>query len=286
MSARNLGTYALIALFIGSFTAFAPASASAQGATAAARSQAPPAPPDVAAPPADATKTASGLYTKVIEPGTGTEHPGPTDTVVVLYTGWTKEGRAFDSSALRNNRPSTFALNTVLPGWSEGVQMMVKGETRRLWVPENLAFKGAAGKPKGMLVFDIKLVDFKAAPPSPTAAPPDVAAAPKDAECTRSGLCYKVLREGTGDRHPNRFNRVTVNYTGWQTNGHMFDSSIVRGEPTTFPLDKVIKGWTEGLQLMVEGEKVRFWIPEKLAYQGRQEPRGLLVFDVELLKIH
>ena len=83
-----------------------------------------------------------GLYTKVVEPGTGTEHPGPADTVVVLYTGWTKEGRAFDSSALRNNRPSTFALNTVLPGWSEGVQMMVKGETRRLWVPENLAFNG------------------------------------------------------------------------------------------------------------------------------------------------
>jgi len=282
MSARTLGTYALIALFIGSFTAFAPAPASAQGATAAERPQAPPAPPDVAAPPADAAKTDSGLYTKVVEPGTGTEHPGPTDTVVVLYTGWTKEGRVFDSSVLRNNRPSTFPLNTVLPGWSEGVQMMVKGETRRLWVPEKLAFKGAAGKPKGMLVFDIKLVDFK---PSPTAAPPDVAAPPKDAKCSGSGLCYKVLREGTGKHHPNRFNTVTVNYTGWQTNGRMFDSSIVRGEPASFELGKVIRGWTEGLQLMVEGEKMRFWIPEKLAYQGRQEPRGMLVFDVELLKI-
>ncbi len=281
MSLRRIGPYALVFLFLGSFTAFAPASVSAQGATAAERPQAPPAPADVAAPPDDATKTSSGLYTKVIEPGTGTEHPGPTDTVVVLYTGWTAEGRAFDSSVLRNNRPSTFPLNTVLPGWSEGVQLMVKGETRRLWVPENLAFKGAPGKPKGMLVFDIQLVDFKT---SPTAAPADVAKPPSDAECTKSGLCYKILREGTGDHHPTRFNQVTVQYTGWQTDGHMFDSSLVRGEPATFPLDKVIKGWTEGLQLMVEGEKMRLWIPEKLAYQGR-EPKGMLVFDVELLKI-
>jgi peptidylprolyl isomerase len=66
----------------------------------------------------------------------------------------------------------------------------------------------------------------------------------------------------------------------------MFDSSVVRGEPATFPLNGVIAGWTEGLQLMVEGEKARFWIPEALAYKGQQEPRGMLVFDVELLKVN
>jgi peptidylprolyl isomerase len=60
---------------------------------------------------------------------------------------------------------------------------------------------------------------------------------------------------------------------------------VVRGQPTTFALDGVIKGWTEGVALMVEGEKTRFWIPEKLAYEGKQAPYGLLVFDVELIKI-
>jgi peptidylprolyl isomerase len=65
----------------------------------------------------------------------------------------------------------------------------------------------------------------------------------------------------------------------------MFDSSVVRGQPAEFALDGVIPGWTEGLQLMFEGEKTRFWIPEKLAYGGKQAPYGPLVFDVELLKI-
>jgi len=266
-----------MALFL---SASSPVPATAQEATPS-RPQPPQAPADVAKPPADATKTESGLYTKLIKPGSGAEHPGPSDVVTVLYTGWTTEGRVFDSSVLRNNKPSTFALNTVLPGWSEGVQLMVKGEKRRLWVPEDLAFKGAKGKPAGMVVFDIELVDFKA---SPTAAPPDVAAPPTDAKKTSSGLYYKVLREGTGTKHPTRFNQVTVHYTGWQTDGKMFDSSVVRGEPATFPLDKVIRGWTEGVALMVEGEKTRFWIPEDLAYQGR-EPKGMLVFDVELIKI-
>jgi FKBP-type peptidyl-prolyl cis-trans isomerase len=68
-------------------------------------------------------------------------------------------------------------------------------------------------------------------------------------------------------------------------NGTMFDSSVPRGGPATFPLDQVIAGWTEGLQLMVVGEIRRLWIPERLAYKGQHEPKGMLVFDVELLKI-
>ena len=86
-------------------------------------------------------------------------------------------------------------------------------------------------------------------------------------------------------RLPSSFSRVTVHYTGWTTDGKKFDSSVERGEPATFPLDGVIPGWTEGLQLMYEGEKARFWIPENLAYKGKSAPYGMLVFDVELLKI-
>jgi FKBP-type peptidyl-prolyl cis-trans isomerase len=76
-----------------------------------------------------------------------------------------------------------------------------------------------------------------------------------------------------------------VHYSGWTTDGQMFDSSVTRGEPAEFPLSGVIPGWTEGVQLMVVGEKRRFWIPEALAYRGQRPPLGMLVFDVELLAI-
>lgn len=116
-------------------------------------------------------------------------------------------------------------------------------------------------------------------------APSDVAAPPADAETTASGLAYKVLKTGTGES-PTQDDRVKVHYTGWTTDGAMFDSSVVRGEPSTFPLSGVIAGWTEGLQLMQPGAEFRFWIPEALAYQGQAgRPAGTLVFDVELLEV-
>jgi len=155
---------------------------------------------------------------------------------------------------------------------------MVPGEKRRLWIPEPLAYKGAR-EPKGMLVFDVELIDI------PTRAPAEVKAPPADAKKTASGLAYKVLKEGVGGRHPRASGMVTVHYTGWTTDGKMFDSSVVKGDPITFPLNGVIAGWTEGVQLMVEGEKARFWIPQNLAYKGESPPYGLLVFDVELIKI-
>jgi peptidylprolyl isomerase len=118
----------------------------------------------------------------------------------------------------------------------------------------------------------------------PIPAPPDVAAPPEDAEVTESGLASKVIEKGTGEQHPTATSKVTVHYTGWTTDGKMFDSSVQNGAPITFPLNRVIAGWTEGLQLMVVGETRRLWIPEKLAYQGRPGyPAGMLVFDVELI---
>jgi peptidylprolyl isomerase len=237
-----------------------------------------PPPPDVAAPPADATKTASGLATKVLTPGTGKDRPAATDMVTIHYTGWTTNGKMFDSSVARG-KPSSFRVSGVIAGFSQGLQLMTIGEKRRLWIPESLAYKGQAGKPAGMLVFDLELIAI------PTKAPADVKAPPADAKHTASGLAYKVIKEGVGGRHPKSTSSVTVHYTGWTTDGKMFDSSITRGEPITFQLDGVIPGWTEGVQLMVEGETMRFWIPEKLAYKGQSPPYGMLVFDVELIKI-
>jgi peptidylprolyl isomerase len=119
-----------------------------------------PAPADVAAPPADATTTSTGLASKVLKPGTGTNHPTARSRVRVHYSGWTTDGKMFDSSVARNE-PISFGLNQVIPGWTEGVQLMVEGETRRLWIPEKLAYAGAPGAPKGMLVFDVELIKIE-----------------------------------------------------------------------------------------------------------------------------
>ena len=239
-----------------------------------------PAPPDVKAPPADAAKTATGLASKVTKAGSGKEHPTRDDMVTVNYTGWTTDGKMFDSSVARGE-PATFPLDQVIAGWTEGVQLMVVGETRRFWIPEALAY-GGRRDPRGMLVFDVELISFK---PSPTKAPADVKAPPSSAKRTASGLAYRVLTPGKGTRKPRATDQVTVHYSGWKTDGTLFDSSVVRNEPSTFGLDRVIAGWTEGVQLMVEGEKTRFWIPEALAYKGEREPKGMLVFDVELIRI-
>jgi peptidylprolyl isomerase len=133
-----------------------------------------------------------------------------------------------------------------------------------------------------MLVFDVELVNFT----NPPEAPADVAAPPKDAKKTASGLAYRVLQPGKGTVHPAPTNRVRVHYSGWTTDGQMFDSSVTRGQPLVFALNRVIPGWTEGVQLMVEGESTRFWVPQELAYKGQAgAPAGMLVFDVELIEI-
>jgi len=108
-------------------------------------------------------------------------------------------------------------------------------------------------------------------------------------EVTPSGLQHSLLEAGTGTQHPTAKDIVEVHYEGWLIDGTVFDSSIKRGKPASFGLNQVIKGWTEGLQLMVEGEKRRFYIPAKLAYgsrwMGNIPPGSTLIFDVELLAI-
>lgn len=359
-------------------------------------SKMPETPSDVKAAPEDAVKTSSGLASKVLQAGKGEKKPSAADSVTVHYSGWTTDGKLFDSSVQRGE-PTSFPLNGVIKGWTEGLQLMVEGEKRRFWIPADLAYgeNPGGGRPGGTLVFDVELisikeapkvpddaekaadgtrfkkispatgegkpgandlvtfhfkaetmegqtvqdthseptpptapldklppamssqfqemgpgekrriwiaeprapgghivadlelVSFKAAPPAPKA-PEDVAKAPEDAEKTASGLVSKVLTKGTGTTKPSATDTVEVHYSGWTPDGKLFDSSVQRGETTSFPLDGVIKGWTEGLQLMVEGEKRRFWIPADLAYgenPGGGRPGGLLVFDVELIKI-
>jgi FKBP-type peptidyl-prolyl cis-trans isomerase FklB len=102
-----------------------------------------------------------------------------------------------------------------------------------------------------------------------------------------SGLQYEVLAEGNGEK-PTAYNEVTCHYHGTLIDGTVFDSSVQRGKPASFPLNMVIKGWTEGLQLMPTGSKWRFYIPPHLGYGDRQVsaqigPNSTLIFDVELI---
>jgi len=110
-----------------------------------------------------------------------------------------------------------------------------------------------------------------------------------DVRETASGLQYVVEKEGEGAQ-PTAEDEVTVHYTGRLLDGTVFDSSVNRGEPATFPLNRVIPGWTEGVQLMKEGAKYTFFIPSDLAYgpqgvPGAIPPHSTLIFDVELIKV-
>ncbi|MFT4929223.1 MAG: peptidylprolyl isomerase [Phenylobacterium sp.] len=109
-------------------------------------------------------------------------------------------------------------------------------------------------------------------------------------ESLPSGLQYQVLTKGTGAEHPKASDKVKVHYHGTQLDGSVFDSSVERGSPTSFGLNQVIPGWTEGVQLMVVGEKTRFFIPANLAYGNRATGKigagSTLIFDVELLAIN
>ncbi len=235
-------------------------------------------PADVAAAPEDAVKTESGLASKVLTAGTGTDKPGPNAMVSVHYTGWTTDGNMFDSS-IKRKAAASFGLNQVIAGWTEGLQLMVPGETRRFWIPEELAYKGQPGKPAGMLVFDVELISF-------VNPPADVAAAPDDAIKTESGLAYKVLEKGTGTVKPTADDTVKAHFIGWRSSGELLQSTENQPTPPQFKLNapNLLPGWKEGLQLMVEGEKTRFWIPEDLA-KVPGAPPGMVVFDFTMIEI-
>jgi hypothetical protein len=121
-----------------------------------------PAPPDVAAVPATANKTATGLAYRVIKKGTGAGHPTLQSVITIDYSGWTPDGKLFDSSITRGQK-AVFPLNGLISGWKEGLTMMSPGDTYRFWIPGHLAYDSIpnANGPKGMLVFDVTLYGFE-----------------------------------------------------------------------------------------------------------------------------
>ena len=247
--------------------------------------------PTSAAPAAqgNAMTTPSGLQYLELTPGTG-DAPKAGDIVSVHYTGTLTDGTVFDTS-IQRGEPIKFELGSgqVIPGWDEGIALMKKGGKARLTIPPNLAYgeRGAGGviPPNATLIFEVELVDVQ---PGVTIGPPTKI---EDSQYTTtpSGLKYYDLKVGDGAT-PSKGQQVSVHYSGWLTDGTLFDSSLKRGEPFAFALGagNVIPGWDEGVATMKIGGKRQLLIPANLAYGARGAggvipPNATLVFEVELL---
>jgi FKBP-type peptidyl-prolyl cis-trans isomerase len=249
---------------------------------------APPVPGDVAAPPERAAQLKSGTRYVVVKPGTSKERPRSFDSVTFTYTAWTADGRMIDSNEL-HKKPATVPAFRQPAALEEMLTSLAIGERARFWVAAERLLGGRTlpGAPTGQLCYELEVVDIKKGnePPPP---PKDVAAPPADAKKTAKGVAYQILRPGPGKGgpHPGPDDTVKVNYTGWTTDGRMFDSSVVRGDAAEFSLGNVMLGWTDGFAALSVGDRARLWIPDTLAYKGAPgKPQGMLVFDVELIEI-
>lgn len=250
---------------------------------------APPVPEDVGKPSAKATALPSGMKRLVIKPGNGKDKPRQFDNVTYHYTVWNSDGKMLDTSTSRD-RPTTVAPYKESPALGEILTSMVAGERTRFWVDAERTTGNGRGIPgaHGVLCYEVEVQAVTKAQHEPPNTPPDVAKPPAGVKQSPKGVSYRVLKAGTPKevRHPEPTDTVKVQYTGWTTDGRMFDSSQLRGDPATFNLKGVVAGWTDAIPLMTIGDRWRLWIPEELAYKGQAgKPKGMLVFDVELVDI-
>lgn len=235
----------------------------------------------------DTVTTKSGL--RYIDAVVGEGKPSTSgDKVTVHYTGWLTNGDKFDSSKDRGQAFTvTIGQHRVIEGWEEGLQGIAKGGKRILIIPANLGYGDrAAGSipPGSTLIFEVDMLKIEEGRKPP-------AYKEEDVRTTASGLKYVVLHKGEGDP-VQKGQTVQVHYTGWLTDGTLFDSSVDRGQLFEFVLGakRVIAGWDEGVGLMNIGDKYLFIIPPELGYGERGAggvipPNATLLFEVELFGV-
>lgn len=243
---------------------------------------------------------ANGMQYEIIKDATGRK-PTKMDKVKTHYHGTLINGDVFDSSVDRG-APIDFPLSGVIKGWQEGIPLMSIGAKYRFYIPQELAYGMQSPSPKipagSTLIFEVELLDIPVDPAKAelqknlTEGEAFLAEnGKKDGVVTLpSGLQYLVIIEGSGPK-PKLTDRVKVHYHGTLIDGTVFDSSVQRGNPATFGVNQVVKGWQEGIPLMSVGAKYRLFIPAKLAYgnQGagaKIKAGSTLIFDVELFEIN
>jgi FKBP-type peptidyl-prolyl cis-trans isomerase len=243
-------------------------------------------PTDVAAPPADARKTASGLAMKVVARGTGKTRPKPNDCVRLRYAAWTRSGELAGTSTDEEGG-ELICLHGMTPGLAEAVAAMVVGERRRVWIPEALAFPVDPSdddqpRRKADLTYDLTLLTLLAAPPTPS----PLKQAPPKARKLPSGVALTIVKKGKGQVHPQPGQLLTVHSSCWTTDGVLHESTRFEGKPLVYRIAELVPGLGEGVQQLVVGDVARFWIPAALAYgekPRRGQLKGSLVYEVELV---
>ena len=231
----------------------------------------------------DATRTDSGLYYVIDEKGEGAGISSNSD-VSVRFKGTYTDGKLIEE----NNVGVSMPVSEMLPGWAEGIQFFNEGGKGMVLIPYHLSFGNgnSSGIPKGsVIIVEFEVIDY------------DVENREEileyiedndlDAIESGSGLFYVIEEEGSGE-HPSATSNVTVVYRGYFTDGELFDQSPPTG--VALDLDKVIPGWTEGIQYFKEGGSGQLLIPSSLGYgrYGNQDIPGgsVLVFQVSLTKIN
>ncbi|MFT3697249.1 MAG: FKBP-type peptidyl-prolyl cis-trans isomerase [Kofleriaceae bacterium] len=248
---------------------------------------APAIPEDVAAPPANAQTSKGGSKFVVLRPGTGTAKAHSWDEVTYNYTAWDATGRMYETTEMKKH-PSKVTPYKQSAALEEAITSMTAGERIRVWTTgEKMAPNGkpAPNQPTGPVCYEIEVITIEPGV-EPPPVPADVAKPPGDAQKTAKGNFYKVIKSGGKSDHPKTTESVRVNYTGWTTDGRMFDTSTKTKQPAEFRLQGVIAGWTDVIPLMSTGDKYRVWIPEENAYKNQPgRPQGMLVFEIELVEI-
>ena len=253
----------------------------------------PAAPPDVATPSGeDVEYTPSRVAMKVLQPGSGDDRPGVNDCVRARFNMWERNGKLFASSL---NDAEIVCVSTAIAGVSEALRRMVPGEKRRVWIPADATYRMGEmhrmharpeedeAPPHEDLTCDLELVSVLHAPPTPPPTPPG------RAMYTASGLAYEILAPATGTAQPAPNSTVKIQFTGWTSRGHLFESTMMTGHPALLSLAGAMPGLREALTQMKVGQKARFWIPAALAFgkdaADRFNPDGDLIYEVELLEV-
>lgn len=241
-----------------------------------------PPPKPLAPAPAQATEMLSGMSYVVLKPSAA-----PAKTVTAEFAEFRLDAWSADGITRFNSQQDGVVMKPVRPlaqAWpalARAILVTPIGETRRWWISAERMQPSYPGAPALPHVFDLTVIGNA----DPVPVPKDVGAPPPDVTVTASGLAYKVIKRGKGSTHPLPGDTIEIDYSGWTRDGKLFDSSILRGEHTRFPLRNLIKGWLEGIPLMSPGDSFRFWIPGHMAYDGSSDPngpKGMLVFDVTL----